>query len=267
MFALDALAGLLALWIGIACYRHLCTPTCSRCTMSFMGSMFQEEPLTDSPGSPFGYRLLRYDCPYRPLSQHQACRPVLFIPGNSGSFKQSRSLGSWLQSHRADGPQCHALYALDLQGQLSALSNRVLRQQAAFARQTIEHLGRQHAKPLVLVGHSMGAVVARLALAGREPSQATLITLAAPLDAPPLDIDPRDPIDYSARASAATVVNLSGGFSDTQVPPVGASAAPGVRNLPLDTVPLVWASPNHQAIVWVHPVVEYVGRLIHGSGP
>lgn len=145
--------------------------------------------------------------------------------------------------------------------QWSAISNRVLKEQGRFIEECIEYVSKRHKKELLIVAHSMGSVVARLALHERD---VPLISLAAPFDQPVLTFDSRDPIDYFIDETRSSRIFVSGGYADVQVlPPTKRNHFPAnIELLNTETLPMVWASPDHQAIVWAHPIVEYIGRLI-----
>ncbi|KAL2915025.1 hypothetical protein HK105_205347 [Polyrhizophydium stewartii] len=100
--------------------------------------------------------------------------PVLFLPGNAGSFKQVRSFGSVAQRvwrwKRSEGAVQLPLdiYAVDTNYELSAFSDSVLLRQALFAADAVktilaryEHLP-DPPRSVIIVGHSMGGFVARL---------------------------------------------------------------------------------------------------------
>ena len=102
--------------------------------------------------------------------------PVLFIPGNAGSGKQVRSLGAQAdtdlaeQAGSATGAEAGAapeldFWAVDFDEELSALSGGDLAAQARFVCKSIPFvLSKYGAAPpgLIVVGHSMGGIVARL---------------------------------------------------------------------------------------------------------
>lgn len=248
-------------FIYFCCYQYGYVGTCERCTMSFM---LTDYSLIDVPGDQ-PYSLLRYTHPNFPAKPDPRSIPVIFIPGNRGSYKQVRTLGSWLAQHHGQSQKPFTIYTVDLKEQFSVLSNKVLRQQRQFVKDAIKILeGRHNEKRFILVGHSMGAIVARLAMADLNPQNFILFTLAAPQTSPILEIDPHDPIDYqSLPIETSLTINLSGGWADAQVLPFESKQADKVQNLNTETIPLVWASTHHQAIVWVHPVIEYIGRSIH----
>jgi alpha-beta hydrolase superfamily lysophospholipase len=156
--------------------------------------------------------------------------------------------------------QCYTTYTVDFLEQWSVVSERAIQDQSQFVKLAIDHIKAAHGtNKLIMVGHSMGSVVARLALKDRDHTTVTLLSLAAPLDKSPLSLDGRLGLDYSFRD--IQYISICGGSSDIQIVPF----APSVdgRHQNTETIYMVWSSPDHQAIVWAHQVIEYLGRLIH----
>lgn len=209
------------------------------------------------------YSLYRYSHPRFSDKFDSASIPVIFIPGNRGSYKQARTIGSWFAQHKSEGSYNFTVYTLNLLEEFSVLSNKPLRDQSAFVKDAIEvvqsfHQGQQ----IVLVGHSMGGIVARLAFSSMESQEMVLVTLAAPQTDSPLDIDDKYNIDYKSFEEPKSTINISGGWSDCQILPVGQLESPKMTDLNVETIPMVWSSSHHQAIVWIHPVVEFICRKI-----
>ncbi|KAJ3300012.1 GPI inositol deacylase [Borealophlyctis nickersoniae] len=141
--------------------------------------------------------------------------PVLFIPGNAGSFKQVRSIGSvahfrywqlkaelaWAASKRETAPL--DFFSIDTNEELSAFSSGLLVSEAQCVNDAIEHILSLYKIPkshhpiptsVILVAHSMGGIVARTLFTlpnYRLGSVNTIITLASPHVAPPAPLDPR----------------------------------------------------------------------------
>lgn len=225
--------------------------------MSFMSVSYDLE-LQQEIGLP--YRLYRYSSPEDEPEDPYSCKPVLFVPGNQGSYKQARSIGYWLATHGAD--KCMTTYTADLLEQWSVVSDRTLLNQASFIQDAITWIRSKHqTDKLIIVGHSMGSVVARLAIHQVDESGSiSLVFLAAPMASPALDIDYRRLFAYT-RDIVGQHVRVSGGHNDVQVLPVKEDPA---RNLiRSDKIPLVWSAPDHQAIVWVHQIIDHLGRLIY----
>ena len=187
--------------------------------------------------------------------------PVLFVPGHGGEYKQGKGLANSLEFMK-DKLQNNAknhfdIYAMDFSFEFSAFHGKLLEQQAYYVAKCInfileryKHLGYDHSpKSVILVGHSMGGIVSRLAikylgmqLINRPLSHSPelnlvenkqiqvdmLITLGSPHIAPPWPIDEsvsrvyEDLNDFFITHKNdclrnLTVLSISGGFADTQV--------------------------------------------------
>ncbi|GAA5974580.1 hypothetical protein JCM5350_001203 [Sporobolomyces pararoseus] len=151
--------------------------------------------------------------------------PVLFVPGNAGSFKQVRSLAStatrtfWqLPGMRREGGEWGRegstsldFFTLDFNDDFSAFHGQTLFDQAEYTADAIRYildLYRAQDQPntpaptsLVVVAHSMGGIVARAAFLDPHyvsNSISTLITFATPHLVPPVTVDSRVDQFYSS---------------------------------------------------------------------
>jgi len=141
--------------------------------------------------------------------------PVLFVPGNAGSFKQVRSLAStatrtyWeLPGLRREGVEWEEegstsldFFTLDFNDDFSAFHGQTLFDQAEYTADAIRYIlnlypGRDgiQTKPtsLIVVAHSMGGIVARATFLDSHylpNSISTLITFASPHLVPPVTVD------------------------------------------------------------------------------
>ncbi|GAA5986663.1 hypothetical protein JCM10908_003849 [Rhodotorula pacifica] len=145
--------------------------------------------------------------------------PVLFVPGNAGSFRQVRSLASaasraWYEAPgvKRRGSRAHEggahldFFTIDFNDDFSAFHGQTLLDQAEYTADCIRYIlslyahhedeasGRKRPDPLsvIVVGHSMGGVVARAAFLSQnyQPfSISTLVTLATPHVVPPVTVD------------------------------------------------------------------------------
>uniref|UniRef100_UPI0037E990AE GPI inositol-deacylase n=1 Tax=Semicossyphus pulcher TaxID=241346 RepID=UPI0037E990AE len=207
--------------------------------------------------------------------------PVLFLPGNAGSFKQARSLGSVAlrKAENMEGGLHFNVFTVDFNEELVALYGGSLLRQTHFLHESMKAILRlyKHLKTppqsVVLVGHSMGGVVARaLFTLPRFNSNlvSLIITQASPHLAPVLALDPYLLDFYSAvrqkwvnqakKLRNVTVLSVGGGYRDYQVrsglislpcPPED----PNKMSLVATAVPRTWVSTDHLSIVWCKELV------------
>lgn len=142
--------------------------------------------------------------------------PVLFLPGHLGSYKQARSIARHLFDAN---DKLFDVFAVDFQEELTGLSGNFVNQQAQYVNDAIRAIMRQYkkqqhgslkkrskgkkvAKPtgdalripesVVIVAHSMGGVVTRLAetLPNYTPKSIQhVISLGSPYHNPPFPFD------------------------------------------------------------------------------
>jgi glycosylphosphatidylinositol deacylase len=145
--------------------------------------------------------------------------PILFVPGNAGSFRQVRSLASaasrsWYEapgvkrrgSRPSEGAAPLDFFTIDFNDDFSAFHGQTLLDQAEYTADCIRYIlslyahhedeasGRKRPDPVsvMVVGHSMGGVVARAAVLSpnyQPYSISTLVTLATPHVVPPVTVD------------------------------------------------------------------------------
>ncbi|KAG7467475.1 hypothetical protein MATL_G00154330 [Megalops atlanticus] len=207
--------------------------------------------------------------------------PVLFLPGNAGSYKQARSLGSVALRKAEDIDNRFHLnvFTVDFNEELVALYGGSLRRQTHFLHESIKailRLYKDQASPprsVVLVGHSMGGVVARalFTLPRFNPQLVSLIvTQASPHLAPVLPLDAQLLEFYSTVRGRwcsgaedlrnVTVLSVGGGHRDYQVRSglTALPCPPGDSNklsLVATAVPRTWVSTDHLSIVWCKELV------------
>ncbi|XP_026232120.1 GPI inositol-deacylase [Anabas testudineus] len=207
--------------------------------------------------------------------------PVLFLPGNAGSYKQARSLGSVAlrKAENMEGGLHFNVFTVDFNEELVALYGGSLLRQTHFLHESVKAILRlyKHLKippqNVVLVGHSMGGVVARalFTLPRFNTNLVSLIiTQASPHLAPVLALDPYLLDFYSAvrqkwvsqvnKLRNVTVLSVGGGYRDYQVRS-GLTALPCPSGDPnklsvvATAVPRTWVSTDHLSIVWCKELV------------
>eukprot|EP00095_Tigriopus_kingsejongensis_P011682 maker-scaffold59_size442576-snap-gene-3.32 protein:Tk11682 transcript:maker-scaffold59_size442576-snap-gene-3.32-mRNA-1 annotation:"gpi inositol-deacylase" len=217
--------------------------------------------------------------------------PVLFVPGNSGSFKQVRSLASVALRMALDEDartDFHFDYfSVDFQEEFSAIYGGTLQAQSAFVAQSIQHIlglyrGQVHApSSVVLVGHSIGGLVAQSLFVRPQFDKTTvraIITLATPQDpVVTMDVYTRefyDEIHNYWNVSRATAlrdvvfVSIGGGVRDMQVRSGLTHSKFADVNVATTHSPLVWVSTDHRCIAWCKQLVLALNRaLFDGVDP
>ncbi|XP_063174114.1 GPI inositol-deacylase [Candoia aspera] len=207
--------------------------------------------------------------------------PILFLPGNAGSYKQVRSLGSIALRKAEDiGFKYHFdVFSVNFNEELVALYGGSLQKQTRFVYECIKiilKLYKGHVfapRSVAVVGHSMGGLVARalVTLKHFKPELLNfLVTQATPHVAPVLPLDQYITDFYKAvncnwiqkaqEIRNLTTLSVAGGFRDYQVRS-GLAFLPrsSSQNCALSVVttavPRVWVSTDHLSIVWCKELV------------
>ncbi|XP_023930190.1 GPI inositol-deacylase-like [Lingula anatina] len=215
--------------------------------------------------------------------------PVLFIPGNAGSYKQVRSLASVaLQKSNTREDNIHFNYfSVDLNEEMSGIYGGVLQDQTEFVHECIKAILKLYKSSthipdsVVVVGHSMGGMVARglFTLPDFDPKLVHLIiTQATPHRSPVIDIDIRQSEFYdkvngywrdnmNCSLKDVTVFSTGGGYRDILVRNRLTSLdgiIPEERSISSQTmsVPKAWVSTDHLCIVWCKQTVLVTKRAM-----
>jgi GPI inositol-deacylase len=239
--------------------------------------------------------------------------PVLFIPGNAGSYKQVRSLASEAANYfhhniREDanalgsGKRPLDFFTVDFNEDITAFHGQTLVDQAQYLNDAIAYIlslyhdpersSRDSSLPdptaVMLVGHSMGGVVARTMLTMHNyqaNSVNTIITLSAPHARAPVSFDSqivrtyKSINDYWRRSHSkewgtdnplwhVTLISIAGGGLDTVVPSDYASVSslmPETHGFTVMTssIPGVWTGMDHLAITWCDEFRKVVIRALY----
>ncbi|NXV47775.1 PGAP1 deacylase, partial [Uria aalge] len=207
--------------------------------------------------------------------------PVLFLPGNAGSYKQVRSLGSIAlrKAEDVDFKYHFNFFTVNFNEELVALYGGSLQRQTKFVHECIKvilklYRDREFAPTSVaIVGHSMGGLVARalLTLKNFKPELINLlITQATPHVAPVMPLDKYLTDFYTAVNNHwilkaqdlrnLTTLSVAGGFRDYQVRS-GLAFLPRLSqhdsalSVVSSAVPRAWASTDHLSIVWCKELI------------
>ncbi|KAK5640976.1 hypothetical protein RI129_009523 [Pyrocoelia pectoralis] len=202
--------------------------------------------------------------------------PVLFIPGNAGSYRQVRSFASVsLRKSLDDRPGFHFdFFTVDLNDEFSGLNGALLYEQTDYVNNSIYRIlelynsnEKSRPKNIILFGHSMGGVIARGLLTILEENIVSLIiTLATPHSRPPLMLDSYmfdyyHKLQVTNKADNSTIVSLSGGYNDYLITPF-ITTAKYLENVHVfsPSIPLVWLPIDHLCILWCKQLVLVVTK-------
>ncbi|WFD22581.1 GPI inositol deacylase [Malassezia equina] len=229
--------------------------------------------------------------------------PVLFIPGNAGSYAQVRSLASsaWGQYWQGrmelpmpefrDAPGPLLWYTVDFNEDFSAFHGQTLHDQAFYVNEVVRYLQYLHPSQdngeyregersvmVALVGHSMGGIVARLALALENHMAGTvdtIVTLSTPHAFPPVPFDRSmdrvyDQINRPHNDEhAPLLISLAGGVLDTQLSSDASSLSLARLGTPesrlssfTTSISSLWSSTDHLAIVWCDQLRFRIARAL-----
>ncbi|KAI0014289.1 PGAP1-domain-containing protein [Xylariaceae sp. FL0662B] len=145
--------------------------------------------------------------------------PVLFVPGNAGSYKQIRSIASEsarvfhdvLQHDTAalnGGVKNLDFFTVDFNEDFTAFHGQTMLDQAEYLNEAIRYILSLYLDPklserdpdlpdpssVIVLGHSMGGIVARtmFIMPNYQPNSVnTIITMSAPHARPPVTFDPQ----------------------------------------------------------------------------
>lgn len=211
--------------------------------------------------------------------------PVLFIPGSGGSYKQARSLASvcMRKALNSRSPFHLDFFTVDLNEEYSALYGGVLEAQTEFVRQSIYRIldlykNTKASKPqsVVLVGHSMSGLIAKGIFndPSFDPSLVQVIlTFATPHNRPVIVFDEYTYQYYQAtsktwvldrgdRLAHVTLASVGGGPMDYLVQTDSISSWDTDLHTVTTTVPTVWRSVDHLAILWCKELVLVTARAL-----
>lgn len=237
---------------------------------------------------------------------------MLFIPGNAGSYKQVRPIASETANYFHDvlqhdtaatgaGVKNLDFFTVDFNEDFTAFDGQTMLDQAEYVNEAIRYILSLYLDPrlsdrdpslpdptsVIVLGHSMGGIVARAILIMpnyQSNSVNTIITMSAPHARPPVTFDPQivqiyqDINEYWRNSYSqewennplwhVTLVSIAGGGLDTVVPSDYAgleSIVPGTHGFTVftSTIPNVWTSMDHQAITWCDQFRKVITRALY----
>ncbi|CCG81487.1 GPI inositol-deacylase [Taphrina deformans PYCC 5710] len=283
------------------------------CNMSFMYPSYRHLHGFDHEHTRFAskYSLYLYREMTIDLSEEPQGVPVLFVPGNAGSYKQIRPIAAeaaaQFQQSLKDNPDILRqgkrsldFFTVDFNEDFSAFHGQTMLDQAEYLNSAITYIlslytdarkspsFRSLPDPtsVIIIGHSMGGLVARLTqiMPNYLPKSInTILTMSTPHAIPPAPFDPRIQQIYedvnqfwhrsfskppeSNPLKDVSLVSIAGGGLDTIV----ASDYSSVRMFApvsnaftvfTSTIPDVWISADHQAILWCDQFRKVVARAL-----
>ncbi|RPA88061.1 PGAP1-domain-containing protein [Ascobolus immersus RN42] len=284
------------------------------CDMSSMYPTYAPLKNFDTEHTPFAskYKLYLYREKYLDTKLEPKGVPVLFIPGNAGSYKQVRPIAARAAELFYDmlkkdnsilekGARNLDFFTVDFNEDITAFHGQTLLDQAEYlndavayilslyhdARKSTTDADLPDPSSVIILGHSMGGIVARTMLT-RPNYQAntvnTIITLSAPHARAPVSFDKQivetyqHINDYWRKAYLAkwannnplwhvTLISIAGGGLDTVVPSDYASISslvPETHGFTVFTssIPNVWLGADHLAILWCAQLRDVVARAM-----
>uniref|UniRef100_A0A915Q115 GPI inositol-deacylase n=1 Tax=Setaria digitata TaxID=48799 RepID=A0A915Q115_9BILA len=205
--------------------------------------------------------------------------PIIFVPGNAGSSKQVRSLGSILhnKTESRNLPFTFDVFAIDFNEELSGLSGMYLERQIKYLELVVRHIWDMYLSPphgIIFVGHSMGGIVIRSLLRSVhfDPARiAFIVTLGTPHKDAPMVFDwylkniydrMHDSWrDREKELARILVLSVSGGLKDHLVPE-HFTFDNGIRHISTTAVDGIELETDHLCIVWCNQLVRYISRLV-----
>ncbi|XP_041978231.1 GPI inositol-deacylase [Aricia agestis] len=216
--------------------------------------------------------------------------PVLFIPGNSGSHMQARSIASVAlrKALSRDYGYHFDFFTISYNEELSGLYGGVLQYQTQFAAACLTKIlslykSNRYTKTVptsvIVIGHSMGGLIAKRLLAYPRTVNITniAITLAAPLLAPVVNFDMimndyymrmdrewdalrSDPALYEKKV----LISIGSGPRDVLMPAGMTASNDSYINTLATSIPGVWVTPDHVSMVWCKQLVMVINKFLFG---
>lgn len=176
--------------------------------------------------------------------------------------------------------------SVDLNEEFSAFSGQLLLDQAEYLNDAVRYILSLYprSESVLIVGHSMGGVVARLmfTLPNYKPGSVTnILTLASPHAMAPIVLDPKLYLAYTtmnrywkngyeghnAPLTNVSLISIAGGTPDSIINSDAASITglfPRSQSLSVFTtsIPGVWTGCDHMAILWCNQLVKAVAAAL-----
>ncbi|KAH8172658.1 PGAP1-like protein [Sarocladium implicatum] len=284
------------------------------CRMSFMRPSYIPFTDFDTEHTRFATKYSLYLYREQGIDNDKALTgiPVLFIPGNAGSYKQVRPIAADAANHfrqhytrssedDKSGVRNLDFFTVDFNEDITAFHGQTLLDQAEYLNEAVRYILSLYSDPsrgsrtsdlpdptsVIIMGHSMGGVVARAMLVQSNylaNSINTIITMSAPHARAPVTFDGQlvqiyDEINEYWRQAYTqkwannnplwhtTLVSIAGGSLDSIVPSDYASLeslVPPTHGFTVFStgIPTVWTAMDHQAILWCDQFRKVVSRAL-----
>uniref|UniRef100_A0ABD2VTV1 GPI inositol-deacylase n=1 Tax=Trichogramma kaykai TaxID=54128 RepID=A0ABD2VTV1_9HYME len=204
--------------------------------------------------------------------------PVLFIPGNAGSHEQVRSLASisLRKSLKSRSPFHFDYFTVSFGKEYSALYGGVLEEETVFVAKCIKRiLALYQGKPnnIILIGHSMGGIIAKgalLTVPEISSNVASILIMLATPNKPSLYPDLTFLNYYQSiisnikdlKNNGTTVISIGGGPRDILVPSSQTIDEHADINALTTSIPGVWRSTDHLCILWCKQLILNIVRSL-----
>ncbi|KAG5343165.1 PGAP1 deacylase, partial [Acromyrmex heyeri] len=205
--------------------------------------------------------------------------PVLFIPGNAGSHEQVRSIASVSLRKSRTASFHFDFFTISFSKDYSALYGGVLMEQTEYVSHCIKAilaLYKGKMDNVVLIGHSMGGIIAKGALLLAPNMNASLANMIINLATPHTPFLVFDSVFanyyyelerhlHKLKDAGVKVVSVGGGPRDILVPSIAAFDRMADINVLSTSVPCVWKSTDHLSILWCKQLVFVIVRSLFDS--
>ncbi|CAK5032065.1 unnamed protein product [Meloidogyne enterolobii] len=205
--------------------------------------------------------------------------PILFVPGNAGSGRQVRSLGSLLQNKTEDRmSNFHFdVFAVDFNEELTAYNFDSIISQANFlvkAVNSIQVLYKQKpVQKILIVGHSMGGIVIQYAMMLEDfvaERVAFIIGFAVPYSEPPFYFDKRffsfyHQLNNNKSLNLPKIISINGGIKDEFIDEDWTNAPFLALHSSTNSLDRVGLDMDHKCILWCNQLEDYT-RLYNTNG-
>uniref|UniRef100_A0A914LP98 GPI inositol-deacylase n=1 Tax=Meloidogyne incognita TaxID=6306 RepID=A0A914LP98_MELIC len=209
--------------------------------------------------------------------------PILFVPGNAGSGRQVRSLGSLLQN-KTEGRMTNFhfdVFAVDFNEELTAYNFDCIISQANFlvkAVNSIHLLYKQKpVQKIVIIGHSMGGIVIQYAMMLEDfivERVAFIIGFAVPYSEPPFYFDKRflsfyHQLNNNKSLNLPKIISINGGIKDEFIDEDWTNAPFLALHSSTNSLDRVGLDMDHKCILWCNQLVRHTSRILfdYASNP